>query len=338
MSLRARWGRADRPLDLSLAELTILVQPAFPEQHVVDAEPTHGGLANTNIRLQLDRYPRPVLLRLSTRRAERSYDVPPSVAKESALHRLLAPRLPVPRVLFEAPDNPITGHPYLLREWVDGERLEVIAPRLERAALDALGHHVGAVLAGIHAVTFPEQGFVDDALAVVPFPPGIVGNGLAGSLRTFLGARGIERLGPELTQALFAFAERDEHVDTTWSGPPCLIHADFGGSNILVGGGPPAARVAGVVDWEFAYAGSPFSDFGNLLRPPLGDLPGFEAAVARGYRAAGGRLPDNWRRRSLQVDLTSWAAFLGRPSISQALADDARRMIARTIGGPARPS
>jgi hypothetical protein len=72
-------------------------------------------------------------------------------------------------------------------------------------------------------------------------------------------------------------------------------------------------------------------DFGNLLRPPLGELPGFEDAVAHGYRAAGGVLPDDWRQRSLHIDLGAWAGFLGRPRISEATADDARRIIARTL-------
>jgi len=99
------------------------------------------------------------------------------------------------------------------------------------------------------------------------------------------------------------------------------------GSNILVNG----VHVAAVVDWEYAFSGAPFMDFGNLLRPPLGELPGFEEGVARGYRAAGGVLPDDWRKRSLHIDLGAWAGFLGRPHITEALANDARRTIARTI-------
>jgi hypothetical protein len=46
---------------------------------------------------------------------------------------------------------------------------------------------------------------------------------------------------------------------------------------------------------------------------PLGELPGFEDGVAGGHRAAGGILPDDWRRRSLHIDLGAWAGFLGRP-------------------------
>jgi aminoglycoside phosphotransferase (APT) family kinase protein len=86
-----------------------------------------------------------------------------------------------------------------------------------------------------------------------------------------------------------------------------------------------------VIDWEFAFSGSPMMDLGNLLRPPLGELPGFEDAVAGGYRGAGGVLPDDWRRLTLYNGLADWASFLGRPRINHALIDDARRMISRTL-------
>ncbi|MGQ3028836.1 MAG: phosphotransferase family protein, partial [Ferrovibrionaceae bacterium] len=86
-----------------------------------------------------------------------------------------------------------------------------------------------------------------------------------------------------------------------------------------------------VLDWEFAFAGSPFFDFGNILRPPLGDLPGVAAAIATGYREAGGRLPDDWPALSRLVDLLSWADFLNRPVVDAALVADARAMIVRAL-------
>ena len=128
-----------------------------------------------------------------------------------------------------------------------------------------------------------------------------------------------------------AFAEREPNLGASWPGPPSLTHGDFGGSNILVGIDELGARVEAVIDWEFAFSGSPMMDLGNLLRPPLGELAGFEDAVAGGYRAAGGLLPDNWRRLTLYSGLADWAAFLGRPRINGALIDDARRMISRTL-------
>lgn len=85
--------------------------------------------------------------------------------------------------------------------------------------------------------------------------------------------------------------------------------------------------VAAVLDWEFAFSGSPFVDLGNVLRPPRGDDEAFVAAVAEGY----GPLPPEWRRMSRLVDLMAWADFLSRPNPGPALVADARMMIERAV-------
>ena len=113
--------------------------------------------------------------------------------------------------------------------------------------------------------------------------------------------------------------------------PPRLTHADFNGSNVLVHQTPEGWRVAAVLDWEFAFAGAPFFDFGNLLRAPLGDLDGFAEAVAMGYREAGAAMPADWRELARIADLTAWADFLNRADATQQVIADARRMIERTV-------
>jgi aminoglycoside phosphotransferase (APT) family kinase protein len=44
----------------------------------------------------------------------------------------------------------------------------------------------------------------------------------------------------------------------------CLVHSDFNGKNLLVD--PVSGAMTAVLDWEYAYAGSPYADLGNLLR------------------------------------------------------------------------
>ncbi len=93
--------------------------------------------------------------------------------------------------------------------------------------------------------------------------------------------------------------------------------------------------MAAVLDWEFAFSGSPAFDFGNLLRPPLGEAQGFADATAAGYRQAGRTLPSDWRRIARIADLSAWAEFLDRPDEGAARIDDAREVIRSTIAGPA---
>ena len=44
----------------------------------------------------------------------------------------------------------------------------------------------------------------------------------------------------------------------------CLVHSDLNPKNLLFD--PDTLALTGVLDWEFAHAGHPFTDLGNLLR------------------------------------------------------------------------
>ncbi len=255
---------------------------------------------NTNLRLRLSHHDQPCLLRLVVHN-------PAAARKEYALNRLVCSHVPVPRFLYYADDNPITGDPYSLMEWIEGFRLEVVAPTLPADKMVALGHSVGATLAGIHSITFPQAGFLDADLKIAT-PISVGKEGLVGFLRQcLLEGPGGTRLGANLMQAVLAFAESKGSLLDAWTGAPSLTHGDFGGSNIQVGEQADSWEVAAVLDWEFAFSGSPFFDFGNLLRAPLGDLPDFARAVETGYRSAGGILPADWRQMGRLADLTAWA-------------------------------
>jgi aminoglycoside phosphotransferase (APT) family kinase protein len=145
--------------------------------------------------------------------------------------------------------------------------------------------------------------------------------------------RGSRRRAPgaRATVALLAYVEREGRRLDAWLGRPCLTHGDFNGANILIRRLGPAWEVAAVLDWEFAFSGSPAFDFGNLLRPPLGQREGFVRAVAEAYVEAGGYLPGEWRAISCLADLYAWADFLNRPNAGAALIKDARRIIRKII-------
>jgi aminoglycoside phosphotransferase (APT) family kinase protein len=239
--------------------------------------------------------------------------------------------VPVPTILHAAESNPVTGGPYAVVEWIEGSHLGRVVPTLAVDARAELARDIGRVLASIHAMTFPTSGFLDAELRVAQ-PIDVGGDGLLGFLKLCLvdGAGG-ERLGPDLTAAALAFGAREGRRLEAWARPARLTHSDFNGSNVLVRETASGWRVAAVLDWEFAFAGSPFFDFGNLLRPPVGDLDGFAEAVAAGYRQAGAAIPPDWRDLARIADLTAWADFLNRTDATPGVIADARRMIERTV-------
>jgi aminoglycoside phosphotransferase (APT) family kinase protein len=112
----------------------------------------------------------------------------------------------------------------------------------------------------------------------------------------------------------------------------CLVHSDFNPKNLLVD--PATGRVTGVLDWEFAHAGSPVTDLGNLLR--FDREPVFVEAVLAGYVEAtwgvDGTDPAALLERARAADLVALVDLAGRrgqnPVTEQA--DALLRAVART--------
>ena len=128
--------------------------------------------------------------------------------------------------------------------------------------------------------------------------------GLAGFVRSCLERPGASALlGEARLGALEEAVRRYSDVADALDAESCLVHGDFNPTNILVDNG----ELSGVLDWEFAHAGTLWMDVGNLLR----DLPGqCHDDVIAGLADGGIDVPPNWRLRASLVDLTSHIEFL----------------------------
>lgn len=322
--MRNKWNRDSAILDLDQDQLNQLIAPAFPNSGVLEWQQTEGGLANTNMRLQLSDRSQPILLRLFVRD-------PKQATKEWNINGLVHQTVPSPEFLYFATENPFTSHPYVLMEWIEASRMENVILNLPAEDIESLGQSVGAALAAIHSFKFEHGGFFDAQLDISdPIEVGSAGL-IAYARHCLIDGVGGERLGLSLTQRVLSFLESEAALLDEWDGKPCLSHSDFGGSNILVRKETDGWKVAAVLDWEFAFSGTPFFDFGNLLRAPHGTTAGFEEAVYAGYQLAGGRLPAQWRQMSLLADLTAWMEFMTRSNPGEDLIRDAQRIITQTI-------
>jgi aminoglycoside phosphotransferase (APT) family kinase protein len=104
-----------------------------------------------------------------------------------------------------------------------------------------------------------------------------------------------------------------------------LVHGDLNPKNLLVD--PATGGVTGVLDWEFAYAGAPLADAGNLLR--FETEPEFARAFAASYQAQAPDVPADWVDVSRALDLMALVDLAARPDPNPVV-DGARRLLRAT--------
>ena len=183
-------------------------------------------------------------------------DAAPEV--DAALLRLVRGIVPVADVLeVRRPRGEAPG--LLVTSYVDGVRGDELLPGLGRADSAAVGAELGALLADLAGMPFLSPGWFADAdLTVRPFAELGYPDGLpeyADSLPLPLPdptRRGLRRL----------CVDAQSRLDSV--GRVCLVHADFNPKNLILDGTDHS--VCALLDWEFAHAGHPYTDLGNLLR------------------------------------------------------------------------
>lgn len=322
--MRENWSRADQQLTLNQSELQKLLAPAFPGARVLHSQLASGGLANTNIRIVMHEQKAPVMVRLWTRDASQA-------EKEFRINSAIHSSVPTPDFFHFSSTNPVNGLPYAIMQWFEAPRLELVWHKLSSNELLQLARSLGQVMQSIHHFKFPLTGMLDNRLKVSE-PIEIGASGMSAFARQCLIEKnGKNHLSDDLTERIFNFVAQYGPLLDKWKGEPCLTHSDFGGSNMLVHDVGQGWEVAAVLDWEFAFSGTPLFDFGNLLRPPLGLMENFSDALVASYRKSGGELPDDWRRLIRLVDLSAWFDFLARPNVTTQVVTDAKSVIADTI-------
>jgi aminoglycoside phosphotransferase (APT) family kinase protein len=223
----------------------------------------------------------PTVVRIYGERS-RSRRGPEAGTIDAAVLRLVRGLIPVPEVLeVKRPDAAGEAPGLLVTSFLPGTRLDLLLPQLGDRALGDVGRRLGALLARLACMPMPRRGlFVDGDLAVEPLP--------SSDLADFVAARrSATALADWPADEYDALLEVADTAQTLLDriGRTCLVHSDVNPKNVLVD--PASLDVTGLLDWEFAHAGVPGTDLGNLLRfdrhPPLSD------AVVAAYRE---RVPD----------------------------------------------
>jgi aminoglycoside phosphotransferase (APT) family kinase protein len=258
------------------------------------------------------------VLRLYARRPERA-------GIDQALLERVRGLVPVPRVLEAAPVAGGPGRPpFLLLEALPGDRLDLVLPAADAPLRRRLGEAVAGVLVLLATERMPRAGtFVDATLDPAPFPPA-AGDAVSW-LATHAGESWFAALPAADQDALRRVARRAAALTRRRPGRTALVHADFNPKNLLVD--PATGGVTGVVDWEFAYAGSPLGDVGNLLRFEAD--PDFTHTVAESYSCRAPDVPEDWVEVARALDLFALVELAARRTASPVV-DAARTLLQAT--------
>jgi aminoglycoside phosphotransferase (APT) family kinase protein len=317
----------ERPprLELEASELSHLVEPAFPGRRVSRHAALMSGLANTNIRFQLEGDASWYVLRLHTRdrgAARRELDIARYLERDGEGRAVEGrarsrgdanPRVPMAPLIYSDPGPERGDHPYSIWGFVDGTLLQDLFERLPPSELVAIAAECGRVLAAIGTHPFARCGELGPDLEVVHEygrPSHFVPNAIEQAL--FRGRAGA-RLGEPLRDELWRVVERTSPQLAVLDDRYALVHGDYKRSNLLVERGGTGWRVAAVLDWEFAFAGPPLVDIGLFLRAGAALPHGFREAFASAYAEAGGQLPTDWLPLSRLIDVLSQVTFLDGP-------------------------
>jgi aminoglycoside phosphotransferase (APT) family kinase protein len=283
---------------LDVQEVRELVRAKFNCSEIKSISLLAGGFMNSNYRIVL-RDNTSLVLRISSRRAD--------LKKELSVLKRVYGRVPVPAVIAEHFSEP---YPFALIEFIEGTLFSDSLGSLEPEDLAKIAFDTGATLQAIHSFDLGQTGFFNENFVFNP-----VFENFGASLYDYIcsslvAGRVRERLGSKLADRMLEFVRARR--DVYWSIANCtrLIHSDYNLKNIRIRHIESVWKVVGILDWEFALAGSPLVDIGNFLRFEDELPPGLSEAFVQGYLSNSIGLPDNWRQVAKLLDLAAMVNFL----------------------------
>ncbi len=319
--LEEKFDRYCDYLKLDLNHLQEKIALLYGSARILESSILSGGFANTNYKLVVEGQPAPVVLRLPQKNIR-------TFPTEIAVLKRVESFIPVPSVLFA---DTSSEQPYAIVSWIEGIRLSEVLGIISQNEAESIGYQLGQILQKIHAVDLGRSGFFDHNFQFLREFESLGSESLA-YLRMFLvNTKVRERVDIRVLDQIDFLLKQYEYELKSLS--PCnrLIHSDFNPKNILVRKLDSSWQVTGILDWEFAFSGTPFNDLGNFLRFEE-ELPvGLAEAFLNGYISERSPLSRNWHQLSKLLDLISMFQFLSAELEYQKTFNTARTVIEKTL-------
>ena len=225
----------------------------------------------------------------------------------------LAGLLPVPELVRADPSRNA-----IVYRWIDGITMNECRREQPPAAFASLAGPLGRLLAWLTRC----EPRADERWDVAPI--------LAHARLQLLEGRTRARVGAPVADALAAAIE-ERAAQLAW-GKPCLSHGDLGGRNVIVQRVEGDRwRIGGVIDWETASITSPLLDVGALFRYTERYDAAFVAEFERGYREAGGLLPEGWMITARLLDAMAIIDVLDEARELPGVFADCRKLLAKLV-------
>lgn len=212
--------------------------------------------------------------------------------------------LPVPKMVLGAGDGE-----WSLFEWLPGETLQSLIIQNRWDEVVASAQSIGQAMAQICSYQYEDAGELEASLRVSNPWPSVYDAYWEYCKSNMREAVRRNRMREVHEREIFHWWQRYQWNLRELTKQPCLCHADFKPSNLLVQSG----ALSGILDWEFAHAGTWLIDAGQILRY-LGDhRDEFAKEFEVGVNSNGMELPQGWMRFARIVDLMNLVSFLNQP-------------------------
>ncbi|MBA2653779.1 MAG: aminoglycoside phosphotransferase family protein [Gammaproteobacteria bacterium] len=290
--LKSHWERFKAHIDLDVSTAIHLLAP-YTNDMIDKLVLLSEGCANTNYKVSFKNNRSPVVIRIYMR--EKS-----ALAREIAIHKLVADKIPVPAHFYSNDQCTNFSYPYSVMEWVDGILMREIILKKNKSAIIACAFEMGNYLDIMRQIKFSEGGFFQKELTIQPFNQE---EQYLPYVLNLLQDRTIkESLGDNLLSAV-SYLVNDNATLLPDSNNANLTHADYDPANILVTQINNKWKIAAILDWEFAFAGTYLLDIGMALRYSHKIPDSYENSFIAGIRANGFQLPVKWKKQAKLMDL-----------------------------------
>lgn len=306
MTFKANWEKTDKQIQLKPETIASMVAKAFPNALLSSYEQLSQGCSNLNIKIVLKSGT--YNLRIYLRDREAAY-------REAHIASFIKFDIPIPEVFYIGDHTEdLTTYRYVITKFMEGIPLRDLLLNYPESDWQNIMVDVGAILSEFRRLSFPDAGFFDaDLNSPKPFQP----KDLTYHIDTCLSnPHVIEVLGYSMIQQLKDIFTKHSHHFPDES-DATLVHGDFDPANILVNQIDGKWKISGILDWEFAFAGSFLWDVANMLRYAHHMPHCYQESFIKGIQEAGLELPENWRHTIALLNISSLLDILSRHSIQE---------------------